>query len=116
MNAQWKEIKNNDELIQEKIENYLTKQKVDLVKNTLMLWKKQSNVNVSSDSNLIILDEGASSTSAATPSTSSSTTNNEIFEKKFDILGGRVFKSHAFFIFYNRSTNGHSSDQGGVKG
>jgi len=74
-------------LIQEKIENYLTKQKVDLAKNTLLLWKKQSNVNVSSDSNLIILDEGASSTSAATPSTSSSTTNNEIFEKKVDILG-----------------------------
>ena len=82
MNAQWKQIKNNDELIQEKIETYLTKQKVDLAKNTLLLWKKQSNVNVSSDSNLIILDEGTSSTSAATPSTSSSTTNNEIFEKK----------------------------------
>jgi hypothetical protein len=41
-----------------------------------LLWKKQSNVNVSSDSNLIILDEGASSTSATILSASSSTANN----------------------------------------
>ena len=27
-----------------------------------------------------------------------------------------VFESHAFFIFCNRSTNGHSSDVGGGKG
>jgi hypothetical protein len=78
MNVEWKEIKNNNELIQEKIEKYSIKQKVDLAKNTLLLWKKQSNVNLSSDSNLSILDEGAPSTSVTVPPThtSSSTTNN----------------------------------------
>jgi hypothetical protein len=114
MNAEWKEIKNNNELIQEKIEKYSIKQKVDLAKNTLLLWKKQSNVNVSSDSNLSILDEGAPSTSATIPPppTSSSTTNNvnisSTVKKSKEMIqpGSRSIAQQQIFVLYIILMNG----------
>lgn len=77
MNAEWKEIKKNDELIHQKIKTYSTKQKVNLAKNTLVFWPKQPNVNLSSNSNDIILDECVSSTSSATTAPNSVIINDE---------------------------------------
>jgi hypothetical protein len=75
LNAEWKQIKKNNELIQQKIQEYSTKQKINLAKNTLLIWTKESNVNLSTNSNDIILDESISSTSS-TKTTNSIITND----------------------------------------
>ncbi|CAF1271277.1 unnamed protein product [Rotaria sp. Silwood1] len=76
MHAEWNEIKNNDELIQQRIEKYSTKHKLNLAQNSLLLWAKNSNSNSSTKSNIIILDDSPSSTSSATTTINSTVTND----------------------------------------
>ncbi|CAF1403975.1 unnamed protein product, partial [Rotaria magnacalcarata] len=82
LNVEWNKIKKDDELIQQHIEIYSTKQKLNLAKNTLLLWTNNSNINSCTQSDVVTLDDCTLSSIATTTNTISTanttTTTNTI--------------------------------------
>ncbi|CAF5014027.1 unnamed protein product, partial [Rotaria sp. Silwood1] len=72
----------DDELIQQHIEIYSTKQKLNLAKNTLLLWTNNSNINSCTQSDVVTLDDCTLSSITTTTNTISTanttTTTNTI--------------------------------------